>query len=84
LACTNVATCWILSSVLTVLGQPVCSSCCKQSLPCANLLCNLHTALTHGFFALRLLLHLNILLVDLPNLWQNITFVLTLINPSPF
>jgi hypothetical protein len=31
---TNVATSWILSSVLTDLGRPVCSSSSKPSLPC--------------------------------------------------
>jgi hypothetical protein len=44
LAHTGIATSWILSSVLTVLGQPVCSSSSKLSLPCAKCLCHLNTA----------------------------------------
>jgi hypothetical protein len=44
LACTSVATSWILSSVLTVHGGPVCSSS-KLSLPCEKHLCHLNTAL---------------------------------------
>jgi hypothetical protein len=41
LACTSVATSWILSSVLTVLGQLICWSSYKLSLPCAKCLCHL-------------------------------------------
>jgi hypothetical protein len=36
LARTSVAASWILSSVLTDLGQLLCSSSSKPSLPCAS------------------------------------------------
>jgi hypothetical protein len=45
MACTNVTTSWILSSVLIVLGRLVCSSSSKLSLPCAKRMCYLNTAL---------------------------------------
>jgi hypothetical protein len=45
MAGTNTATSWVLSSVLTVLGRPVCSSSSKLSLPCAKGLRRLNTAL---------------------------------------
>jgi hypothetical protein len=45
LACTSAATSLILSSVLTILGRPVCSSPFRLSLPCAKGLCHLNTAL---------------------------------------
>jgi hypothetical protein len=44
LTCTDAAASWILSSVLTVLSGPVCSSS-KLSLPCAKCLCHLYTVL---------------------------------------
>jgi hypothetical protein len=41
----HIATSWILSSVLIILGQPVCSPSYKLSLPCAKCLCHLNITL---------------------------------------
>jgi hypothetical protein len=57
LAHTNIATFWIWSSVLTVLGRPICSSPSKLSLPCAKHLCHLN-AIAQGLLAVRLFDHL--------------------------
>jgi hypothetical protein len=58
LACTNIATSCIFSSVLSILGRPVCSSSsCKLSLPCANYLCHLNTVLQPKAFRRSLLDH---------------------------
>jgi hypothetical protein len=63
---------WILSSVLTVLGRLLCSSSSLLSLSCAKRSCPLSTAV-QGFFAVHLLGHLKLLLVDLPKSWQSLT-----------
>jgi hypothetical protein len=74
LAHINVATSWNLSSVLTVLGWPVCSSSSKLSLPCVKRLCHLNSTTAQGVFAIHLLHHLKVSLADLPNFWQNLMF----------
>jgi hypothetical protein len=75
LARNNVATSWALSSVLTVLGRPVCSSSSKLSLPCEKHLCHLNTVLwPKASLPYACLIIWNVSLVDLPNFWKNLKF----------
>jgi hypothetical protein len=75
LARANVATSWILSSVLTVLGWLVCSLSSKLSLSRKRRLCHLNTALQPKaslLYAYSIIW--NVSVADLPNIWQNLTF----------
>jgi hypothetical protein len=72
---TNVAMSWLLSSVLAVLGQPVCLSHSILSLSHAKHLCHLSTALwPKASSPYTCLITWNILLVDLPHFWPNFMF----------
>jgi hypothetical protein len=75
LACTSIVTSWILSSILAILGWPVCSSSSKLSLTYSKWLFHLNTILRPEPSSLYTCLIIwNILLTDLPNFWQKLTF----------